>query len=200
MLNIPQEQFFNKISSGAATNILRNEHEAVLKVLEALDKAVVRLNNEDAVPISFFEDVLEFLTVFVDKCHHSKEEEVLFPLLAQGGIPVEGGPIGQMLLEHEQGREFIREMQRGVGGLKKGVPTGRYLLINGAEGYSKLLKQHIFKENQVLFIMADSLLQPAAQEDLTRQFDEIEHNKIGEGTHERLHGMIDQLIALSADW
>lgn len=200
MLSIPQEQYFNKISSGAATRVLRHEHDAVLGVLEALDKAVARLKEEKDVPLSFFEDVLEFLTVFVDKCHHSKEEEVLFPLLGEGGIPVQGGPIGQMLLEHEQGREYIREMQRGLESLKDGVPAGRYFLVSGAEGYSQLLKAHIMKENKVLFVMADSLLQPAAQQEVAEQFEEIETNKIGVGTHERLHGMIDQLIALAAGW
>lgn len=200
MIEIPLKQYFNEIESGAATTILRNEHTAVLNVLAALDKAVARLKLEETVPLAFFEDVLEFLTVFVDKCHHSKEEEVLFPLLGEGGIPVQGGPIGQMLIEHEQGREYIREMQRGLASLKEGVPAGSYFLISGAEGYSSLLKSHIMKENQVLFVMADSLLKPAAQEEVVQQFEEIENNKLGAGTHERLHGKIDQLIATAANW
>lgn len=200
MSTVSQKLYFNEISAGAATSILRNEHNAVLGVLYALDKAVVRLKAEREVPLAFFEDVLEFLTIFVDKCHHSKEEEVLFPILKQGGIPQEGGPIGQMLIEHEQGREFIREMQRGLESIKENVPAGRYFLVGGAEGYSNLLKSHIMKENQVLFVMADSLLRPGVQEELVEQFEEIENNKIGAGTHERLHGKIEQLIALAAEW
>jgi hemerythrin-like domain-containing protein len=35
---------------------------------------------------------MEFLTVFVDKCHHGKEEEFLFPALEAAGIAREGGP------------------------------------------------------------------------------------------------------------
>ncbi len=199
-MTVSKEDYFNEIASGAATSILRNEHEAVLAVLDALDKAVNRLVASQEIPFDFFDDVLEFLTVFVDKCHHSKEEEVLFPLLGEGGIPVEGGPIGQMLLEHEQGREYIRQMQQGLTALRRNVVTGRDQLALGARCYSDLLRNHIVKENRVLFVMADSLLQSAAQEEVARQFDEIENNKIGAGPHERLHGKIDQMIARASRW
>lgn len=199
-MTTPTEHYFNEITSGTATSILRNEHEAVLSVLDALDKATFRLATSQEVPLEFFDDVLEFLTVFVDKCHHSKEEEVLFPLLGQGGIPVEGGPIGQMLLEHEQGREYIRQMQQGLALLRKNIASGREQMIMGARNYGELLRNHILKENRVLFMMADSLLQSAAQEEVARQFDEIENNKIGAGTHERLHGKIDVMIATANRW
>ena len=59
----------------------------------------------------------------------------------------------------------------------------------------KLLRDHITKENNVLFVMAEQLLTPAEQQQLASGFDEIEIQKMGEGTQERLHRMMDNLLA-----
>jgi len=45
-------------------------------------------------------DFIGFLKEFADKCHHGKEEGLLFPALIQAGLPEKGGPIGVMLADH----------------------------------------------------------------------------------------------------
>ena len=55
-----------------------------------------------------------FLKEFADKCHHGKEEGLLFPAMVAAGIPDKGGPIGVMLAEHTQGRQFIRDMEESL--------------------------------------------------------------------------------------
>jgi len=50
------------------------------------------------------------------------------------------------------------------------------------------------KREQVLFVMAKRLLTPAEQEQLASGFAEIEIEKMGEGTHEQLHRMMDSLL------
>jgi hemerythrin-like domain-containing protein len=91
-------------------------------------------------------------------------------------------------------------MQQGLASWQQNLADGRNLLIRGAAGYSDLLRSHIMKENTVLFVLADRLLQPLAQAELVEQFEDIENTKIGVGTHERLHGMIDQLLITATAW
>lgn len=196
---IHQEKF-KTIENGAATEILRHEHEAVLGVLNSLERAVYRLKSDKEVPLAFMEQALEFLTVFVDKCHHAKEEEVLFPLLGEAGIPVEGGPIGCMLGEHQEGRDYIRQMKNGLSLWQAGDTTGKTQFSKAAEGYIYLLRQHIVKENQVLFMLADSVLSTGLQQETAEKFELIETEKLGVGTHERLHGVIDELEKQSLAW
>ena len=185
---------------GVAVRTLKTEHQAVCQVLNVLDKAVVKLEETGEAPLSIFEDVLEFLTVFVDACHHTKEEEVLFPLLRQAGIPVQGGPIGVMLSEHQQGRELIARFRESLAGLKEGNLASREALAEAARDYEALLRQHIQKENNVLFVMADRLFDAGTQQEIYDNFEQIEVNKLGLGTHERLHAMIDRLVETTADW
>jgi hemerythrin-like domain-containing protein len=169
-------------------------------MLNVLEKSVLKLEQGQEVPLNIFEDVLEFLTVFVDSCHHVKEEEVLFPLLVQSGLPAQGGPISVMLGEHQQGRELIARIRQALDSLKAGDKTAQAQLMEASTDYSVLLRQHIQKENTVLFLLADKMFDATTQQGIYDQFEDIEVNRLGEGTHERLHGMIDRVVAQTADW
>ena len=70
-----------------ATTTLRTEHNALLYVLDQLEHAAAAAAAGRAVPRDVFSDIEEVFCVFVDRCHHAKEETVLFPLLAATGLP-----------------------------------------------------------------------------------------------------------------
>ena len=99
-----------------ATELLRHDHEAITKMLDAAEVVAQRLDKGEPVREEVLQNLLEFFRLFADKCHHGKEEELLFPLLEKKGVPVNGGPIGVMLNEHEQGRALIKEMADVYGG------------------------------------------------------------------------------------
>jgi hemerythrin-like domain-containing protein len=139
------------------------------------------------------DQLLEFFTVFVDKCHHGKEEELLFPAMVQAGVPSDGGPIGVMLREHELGRECVRKMKAAFPMIKADEPQSVQDFVRSARGYISLLNQHIEKENNVLFPMAERQVSKATLEEVAKGFDRIEEQKIGVGKHEEFHKMIDQL-------
>jgi hemerythrin-like domain-containing protein len=186
--------------SGAATLVLRTEHDAISQVLKVLGLSVARVENRQEVSNQMLEDMLEFLAVFVDKCHHSKEEDVLFPILEAAGIPRQNGPIGCMLDEHEVGRSYIRQMREGLALLKAGNELGQSLFIQNAQSYITLLTSHINKENKVLFVLADNALTANRQDEIANQFEDIEVNKLGVGTHERFHAMIDDWLLQAKEW
>ena len=62
---------------------------------------------------------------------------------------------------------------------------------NAAVQYRDLLRRHIDKENNVLFMMADNVIDEQAQSVLLEQFEQYEETVIGHGIHEKLHAMID---------
>ncbi|NLL58970.1 MAG: hemerythrin, partial [Firmicutes bacterium] len=62
---------------------------------------------------------------------------------------------------------------------------------NAAALYRDLLRQHIEKENNVLFMMADEAINEQEQNLLFEQFEQYEEDVIGSGVHEKLHAMID---------
>jgi hemerythrin-like domain-containing protein len=178
----------------SAMQELRQEHEAVKLTLRVLDRMCqkVERSGKPGDP-QHVEHLLEFFTVFVDKCHHGKEEELLFPALEEIGVGREKGPIGFMLQEHERGRECVRKMKDAFTRSKTGAAHAAADFTRSARDYISLLNQHIEKENGILFPLAEKQLPEAKLAELLKGFETIELEKIGAGKHEEFHKMLDQL-------
>jgi hemerythrin-like domain-containing protein len=99
---------------GKATQDLRKEHEAILYVLQILDKMIDSKRRDAEIVLRYYGEVIYFLKIFADKCHHGKEENYLFKELVNKGIANEDGPVGVMLQEHAQGRDYIAQMAESV--------------------------------------------------------------------------------------
>ncbi len=176
-----------------ATDILKNEHRAIEIVLNAMDAAANALEAGRDVDPALLAECLDFATVFADKCHHTKEEEGLFPLLQERGVQREQGPIGAMLHEHDEGRNLLKSIRESLDSYNTGDASATESLIESMRCYVTLLRAHIFKEDQVLFEVADAALSDKDNEQLVKTFDEIESSKIGPGVHEEYHRMLDEL-------
>lgn len=100
---------------------LKMEHDAVQVTLRILDKICQRIEmSGNEFDVRHMDQLLDFFRVFVDQCHHGKEEELLFPALEAIGVSHKGGPIEVMMHEHQQGREYVRTMADAVGQFIKG--------------------------------------------------------------------------------
>lgn len=176
------------------TAILRKEHEAITGMLGAAERAAERLERNEPVRPEFLDGMSEFFSVFLDKCHHGKEEQIFFPALAKKGMPVDGGPIRVMLGEHEEGRAMASRLRALAQDYGRGNRAAGTEWAKTAREYSRLLRDHILKENNVLFPMAEGMLSPAEEEALTAQFEQMEIEKIGKGTHERLHVRMAEIV------
>ncbi|HEY3277692.1 MAG TPA: hemerythrin domain-containing protein [Syntrophorhabdaceae bacterium] len=178
-----------------ATEQLRNEHEGVKVMLGILGKMGHQLETTGNVGKDHFEKVLEFLKVFVDKCHHGKEEDLLFPALEAAGVPKDG-PIAVMLYEHEMGRSYVRAMSEAFSLYISGNKSSSEGIVRNSREYIVLLNAHIEKENNVLFVMADDLLPEEEQDRLLEGFEKIEEERIGVGKHEEFHRLIKNLSGI----
>lgn len=178
-----------------ATKILMEEHRVIERVIATLEEAAHRLAENQAVRHGLFIEATDFIRGFADGCHHRKEEGVLFQSMAAYGVTVEGGPIGVMLSEHEQARLFTRNLRQAAERLDAGDQTAKNDVILNSLNYVMLLRQHILKEDNVLFPMADKVLPPDEQDRLTDGFDHVEHEETGEGIHEKYLALADRLAA-----
>ncbi len=139
------------------------EHDTILRGLALLEAVAGRLDAGQDVPAELVAWLPSFLADFADSCHHAKEEDLLFPMLQERGLPPQGGPVAVMLHEHVLGRACVQRMQ-AAGGADPAEYT------DAAVPFVALLRQHIFKENNVLFRMAGQLLSEADQQALGERF------------------------------
>ncbi len=170
-----------------AIDDLRHEHDAIISALHILEAITARIDRGLDVDRKGIRDFISFLKEFADKCHHGKEEGILFPALVKAGIPERGGPVGVMLAEHEKGRNLIRQMESSAG-------SADYQgLARAAKEYAALLRSHIEKENEVLFPSAEKALTEPQLVQISESFAQHEEKVIGAGRHEELHGILRAL-------
>jgi hemerythrin-like domain-containing protein len=105
---------------------------------------------------------------------------VFFPLIKLRGIPEQGGPIGVMLHEHVLGRDCVGRMREA----SQTQPLDARKFVDAAKQYIPLLRQHIFKENNVLFRMAERVMNEADDADVTARFTQVEKERGLDGWHE----------------
>jgi hemerythrin-like domain-containing protein len=98
-----------------------------------------------------------------------------------------------MLSEHEQGRVYTRGMREAALRLQAGDASARGEVVRNALGYVALLRQHIEKENAVLFPMADEMIPVARQDAVYEGFEHVEHEETGEGVHEKYLALAESL-------
>jgi hemerythrin-like domain-containing protein len=175
------------------TQELIAEHNAVLVALQLLEKVETAITAKNEQAPEHLGQLLDFLKGFVDRCHHGKEEDVLFPELERRGVMREGGPIGVMLMEHDVGRGHVRTMSDGLDRLRRGKADAVTAIRESARAYRDLLRAHIHKENNILYPMADQLVPDDVAGRMVEQFEEIERDRVGEGKHEAYHAMLHHL-------
>ncbi len=178
-----------------ATEMLKEEHRGVKLALRILDQLAARIadnpGGESAAHTEDFAKLIEFSRVFVDKCHHAKEEEVLFPALLAAGLPREGGPVQVMLAEHAAGRNLVAAMEAALTRYRSGALAAA-ALSEAARDYAELLTNHIDKEDNVLYPIADARIGADIQAGMVEAFENIEADRIGAGTHARFHEMLKE--------
>ncbi|MBN2482265.1 MAG: hemerythrin domain-containing protein [Bacteroidales bacterium] len=167
---------------------LMREHKVIMIALDVIEKMYEKVRNDQDIDYVDVEEIIEFLKIFADKCHHGKEEDFLFPALEEVGVKNQNGPIGLMLAQHRQGRELIKKMQESIANKtinKKAFAFAAYSYVN-------LLRNHIEKEDTFLFPLSDTKLSAFTQKRLMDNFENLEKNVIGEGKHEELHAQLEK--------
>ena len=134
------------------TQDLFEEHGGIILMLKIMGKVAERLKKGEEVKREHLNKIVEFLRNFADKCHHGKEEGILFPEIAKNKFNVQ--MIYEFLGEHKSGRDYIRGIAEGLKDYETGNPEA-YHIAKNMTGYIQLLNHHIQEENTKLFPTAE---------------------------------------------
>ncbi|MGA1978531.1 MAG: hemerythrin domain-containing protein [Bacteroidales bacterium] len=175
------------------TNDLKQEHKAIremLKIMTIISGKIMQGSSADPAEI---DTIVSFLRTFADKCHHGKEENVLFPAMVAKGIPAEQGPVAVMLYEHKIGRGLIEAISSYTLEFRKNNHESARLIADSMTKYAVLLEDHIKKEENVLFPLADKILSKSESDEVAEKFQKIEEDVVGNGVHEQYHELLNSL-------
>jgi hemerythrin-like domain-containing protein len=180
--------------SDTPSGVLREEHQRILQVTDALE-ALLDESAGGTADVDALADCVTFFRLFADACHHAKEEDLLFPELETAGLPHDTGPIAVMLDEHRRGRLFVKAMADAHAGVAAGDPASLASFERNARGYIDLIRQHIAKEDNVLFTMADHMVRGAACRGLCDAYERAD----GSAFETRTKTQLEALAARLAD-
>jgi hemerythrin-like domain-containing protein len=177
-----------------ATALLRQEHQWVLKVADVLELLAQNAQEGGEPDFDAFGDCIRFIQLFADACHHGKEEDLLFNEMEGMGMSRDNGPLAVMLHEHRVGREYTAAMAAALDGTRGGDEDSRLRLTNAALGYVQLIRNHILKEDHVLFDMADQMLRGPICQRLCENYDRVCESEFDGCTKAQLEDLATGLI------
>jgi len=183
-----------------ATDILKTEHVILERVLVTLDLAAVGAAHQKEVRPGFFIDAYGFVLDFTEGYHFKKEEEVLFKLLIDHGLPVEGGELGSLIEDHQQSHRYIRAMLDAAKLWEEGDREARAEVIWATSGYTSLLHTHITRENNVLFNLVAQETSKAEQAQMAEEFEKINLLVSGENLHEKYLKVAIAMEKEASEW
>ncbi|WP_430937061.1 hemerythrin domain-containing protein [Saccharicrinis sp. 156] len=150
------------------TKILSDEHQTILKVIDAVLKECNEIENGKVLEIGFFQKTIDFIKNYADKFHHAKEEDILFKAMLENIENLHCNPIPVMLHEHDEGRKYVKGMDDGL------TNSDTRQILENARGYCFLLQQHIYKEDNVLYPMAEEALSDEQKDLVNQRYQKIE--------------------------
>lgn len=169
------------------TAVMVEEHRLILRMIALLEKNVELLEAGRFADWNFFLDGVDFIRNYADRFHHAKEEDVLFKALVEGGMPEQNSPVAAMLLAHDQGRAFVRGMEAAAKQALSGKPAPVAEIAENARGYIALLRDHIDKEDNILYPLSERILPEGVRPAMVAAYAEAEAKTPGlEETYRRL--------------
>jgi hemerythrin-like domain-containing protein len=175
-----------------ATEILEHEHHYIQRAVGVMTLLAETVAAGEKVEADTLRDLIDFMRRFGDICHHGKEEDCLFPLLAKKGVPQHGCPIGGLLHEHEAGRALVKQLAKDAAGYAKGDRLATESLVNSLRALAELYLTHIWKEDYLLFPMTNKILSPKEQQALVKKFAHAE-KRLGGKTHRHFELLVEKL-------
>jgi len=176
-----------------AISLLMEEHQLILRALDALEAfaSKVAQGGEDEAELGRF---VRFIREFADARHHGKEEDILFEAMVAAGFPREAGPIAVMLMDHQAGRARLAAMAEKAGQAGPWTDRDRAVVVDAARGYAELLRDHIMKEDRILYPMAQQRLHEEALEKVNRDCAAFEEEQVAAG-NDSLKDLARELVA-----
>lgn len=168
------------------------EHELIERSMAVLKTSLENLDQSIAEPLRM-QRAIDFLLEFGDKVHNRKEEDFLFPLMKERGIPTEGGPIGVMLMEHEAERKLLQEMSAGLAGLGQASDDEKETFKANGLDYLTIRAEHIWKENDILYPMARQVLTDEDTAGLLASFQKLNNETYGAAAISHYQQMVEEV-------
>jgi hemerythrin-like domain-containing protein len=174
---------------------LKHDHQVIQQVVAGMSAVADLLDSGKQVDPSVLADLVQFLSIFAGRCHHEKEEQYLFPLLATKASASTNRELEALEQEHRAATHLVRELAKVSAAYVQNPVVMRYRVIALLRRLVELYPAHIWKEDYLLFPTAQQTLSQAEQEHLEDKFETVEL-EVGEDVHAGFETLAKRLEAV----
>lgn len=177
-----------------SVELMMEEHTYIMRMLKVVRNASLKILNGEEIVYEDFDKMIDFIRNYADEHHHGKEEKFLFQEMVNhlgkmGANLVTHG----MLVEHDYGRLFIRELVEALDKVKQKDQEARLDVIANAIGYTNHLTRHIAKEDQVVYTYGARELPKEILDQVNAQTEDFEKKAREQGVQEYYIGLLTEL-------
>jgi hemerythrin-like domain-containing protein len=164
-----------------STKDLMEEHESVMAFLAILETILSNIQSEKKVNLEDLQWLFEFNRDFILKGHCDKEGSLFFPALESMAIPPES--IDYLIAEHEIAWSIAKTMRGLIQDYIEGRSDFRGDIISLGTVYIDFMKDHINKEENILFPLVNESISIDMDERLAFKFRLFIEERIGIGRY-----------------
>lgn len=138
----------------------------------------------------FIDTAVDFLHIYADRCHHGKEEEILFAELANKDLAPDLKKIMDGLTEeHVRARDYTRELVKAKENYLRQEPEAVNQILFYLDKLTAMYPKHIMTEDQHFFIPCMEYLTASEKDAMLEKMWEFDRRLI----HERYEGVVSAI-------
>ncbi len=161
------------------TDVLAEDHRGIRVLLDCLDRILLKAQCCGNLDLTGAQDVLSALETFVEGAHHTKEERILFPLIEERGISRRFSRSALLREDHDSGHLDLRAMKIALAAAGRGYAPAVAVFEENSRHYVDALREHIEKEDRVLFPLSEAALRDQDRQALLEAFARIDFEERG---------------------
>ena len=176
-----------------AIQIIKNEHLNLNAVLYSLERLVDELDAGKQPDFAAFHGLLTYIDRFLDRFHHPKENQFLFPKILERAPETEA-LIKQLGQEHTEGEILLVEVYKALSAYEFGGQTEYPHFRDCVRHYVEFERNHAITEEKQLLPRAKQVLEPGDWEAIDAAFGENRDPMFGQDWKNEFSELFDQLV------
>ena len=174
------------------TENLINEHKKINELLDIMSKIALKIKSKDVFYPNDVEEIVKYLINLIENSHHGKEDDVFYPELISSGIPKETAPLSIINYEHIISVNYLKDISSCVVNCKIGNDFSGELLADSLTNYVIAIKNHIQREEEIVFPIANEVFSIEKQNEILQRFEVIEQKYISNSFNDQFDKLLNK--------
>jgi hemerythrin-like domain-containing protein len=166
------------------------EHRLIERMIKLLREKSQRFNQEKYADVLFIDKAVDFIRMYADRCHHGKEEGILFAGLAKKDLKPEHKKIvDELIEEHVYARNITRSLVTAKEKYAQQDKAALSDIIKLMEELAAFYPKHIEKEDKHFFLPCMGYFSQEEQTAMLNEFWEFDRKLI----HEKYRMIVEEI-------